>query len=107
MKRSPKKARPLWGHRKPRTPGPYDPSKSNPRVCVQIGKGVYSISRKGFEAQCQAKREGAAAKAAGVHFHDNPYRKGPPKPTDWLYSAWEYGFTYGAGPETLGRIVEP
>ena len=46
-------------------------------------------------AESAAEVEGAAARAAGVGFHDNPYRTGPSTARDWLYSAWEYGYTHG------------
>ena len=65
-------------------------------ITVRTKSGAaYSITAKGFLDECRAKREGAAAKVAGIHFHDNPYRKGPPTPDDWLYSAWEYGYSHG------------
>lgn len=49
-----------------------------------------------YSSEYQAKQEDAKAKADGVDFHDNPYRFGPVTRRDWLYSAWEYGYTYGA-----------
>lgn len=48
----------------------------------------------GATLRAMAKVEGAAAKRNGVCFHDNPYRQGPPSPTDWLYSSWEFGYIH-------------
>jgi hypothetical protein len=75
-------------------------------VRVRIHGGVYSTTRAVYDAERRAKLEGAAARASGVDFHANPYRQGPPAPTDWLHGAWEYGFTHGADPEALGTIVD-
>jgi hypothetical protein len=47
------------------------------------------------QAEAEAKIEGAAARAKGVPFHDNPYREGKVTERDWLYSAWEYGWSHG------------
>lgn len=44
------------------------------------------------DLEAVARADGAAARAAGVPFHDNPHRKGAPFPRDWLYSAWEQGW---------------
>jgi len=73
-------------------------------ITVEIGGGAYRTTVDAYTAECLAKKEGAKAKRDGVHFHDNPYRKGPPADTDWLYSAWEYGYVHGDGPDALGRV---
>lgn len=48
-------------------------------------------------AEATAIVAGAQAKRDGIRFHDNPFRQGPPAPTDWLYGAWEFGYIRADG----------